>query len=357
MFYLEKLEITNFRGYQNAQFEFNPQQNIFYGNNAVGKTSLVEAIYCLSFTKSFKNSKDRDLIRVGAPFYRIKGTFVNGENRDEVVLTYDMTDKRITKNQKTAKNISEYLGYFVCVDFSPDDLDLIKGSPQTKRKFIDANLGQIDSGYLNALMKSRKVLKERNEYLKTTEENKVDFAFLNVLTNLLVEQNRIIIAKRNDFIEALNTEVQIAFREITNGEESAKMVYNPNCTVDNLEKKAKERLSHDLYMQQTTWGTTRDDVLMYIEEQEAAGYASQGQMRSLCLAVKIGLMRLLDQKKIRTILILDDVFSELDIHRQKAILRQINKQKQTFITTTSISSVDEETKRTSKLWEMKRGEE
>lgn len=357
MFYLEKLEITNFRGYQYAQFVFDPYQNIFYGDNAVGKTSLVEAIYCLSFTKSFKNSKDKDLVRVNESFYRIKGTFVNGEDRDEVVLTYDSIDKRIIKNEKTAKNMSEYLGYFVCVDFSPDDLELIKGAPQNKRKFIDANLGQIDQSYLQALMKFRKVLKERNEYLKTVEENKVDFSFLAVLTSILIEQSKIIIQKRKQFIDQLNHEVNIAFQSITNGEESYKMVYNPNCTVDNLEKKAKDRLAHDLFSKQTTWGITRDDILMFIDDQEALHFASQGQMRTLCLAIKIGLMRLLDKLNIRTILILDDVFSELDIHRQKAILTQINHQKQTFITTTSITNMDEETKNTSKLWEIKRGEE
>ena len=144
MFYLKKLKMVNFRCYNEREFFFDPGINIIIGFNAAGKTTLVEGIHCLGFGRTFKNTKDLDLIKKGATFYNIKGEFYNDDEISDILLAYDSKDKRIIRNDKTYKSISEYLGFFNTVVFSPDDLELVKGTPAIRRRFLDVNMGQIN---------------------------------------------------------------------------------------------------------------------------------------------------------------------------------------------------------------------
>src|SRR5690554_1914488 len=354
-FFLEELKLKNFRSYEQAKYQFSPHRNIIVGLKAVGKTNLVEAVYCLCFTKSFKNNKDADLIKFGSSFFNLKGKFSNFERTDNVLLSYDGKDKRIQKDNYVYKTISDYLGYVNAIVFSPDDLELVKGAPSVRRRFLDTNIGQINKEYLQASIKYKNVLKERNEFLKSVVNEKTDDVLLDVITKGLIEYGKIIIKKRNAFVSDLNTYIKPNIKTISKEAEEIKIVYKPNTNVDNLWKTANEKKFNDLMMKTTTWGPTRDDFEILVNGHLAANYCSQGQIRTATLAIKLALAEYIKQKNERIIVILDDVFSELDNERQNQVLKLLDNNNQTFITTTTIESIDDAIKKESLVIEIERG--
>lgn len=341
MFFIKKISFTNFRCYEKGSFDFFSGKNIIIGKNASGKTSLVEGIYCLCFTKSFKNVKDNGLVNKNKSFFNIKGEFEN-VNNSSVMISCDLNNKKITKDQKTYKNISEYVGFFNCVVFSPDDLSLIKGSPSERRKFLDVNISQIDKIYMENLISYKKILKERNEFLKSIENNEINNDLFEVLTEKLIEKANVLILKREAFINKLNEFISLIMNDISSKEEKLSIVYKPNCNVDNLWKTAKDNKKLDIITKTTNFGPSRDDFSILINNDEAQIYASQGQIRSAALSIKLGLVNLFKKYNSKTIIILDDVFSELDNNRQKQILNLLSKENQTFITTTSLEHLSED---------------
>jgi DNA replication and repair protein RecF len=241
MFYIENVELTQFRCYKSARFTFSPTKNIIYGNNASGKTSLVEGIHCLGIGKTFKNAKDNDLVKKTDTFMSVKAQIVDDRGPQIVLFAYDGQTKQITKNNKPYKRLSEYLGYFNVVVFSPDDLELIKGSPSERRRFLDVSIGQIDHDYLESLIRFKKILKERNEYLKNASEQPANDPFLEVLDTSLIEQSRIIIERRTTFVEELNRAIQPINLQLSAEKERLEVVYTPNCPANQLATRAKER--------------------------------------------------------------------------------------------------------------------
>lgn len=354
-FYLQKLQLINFRCYRNKVFEFGPQRNIIVGANAVGKTSLVEGVYCLGFAKTFKNVKDLDLIKKDESYYNLKGDFLNNDTIDKVIISYNQKDKRVIKNNYTYKSISDYVGYFNVITFSPDDLELIKGSPNIRRRFLDIHLGQINPSYLQALINYKKILRERNEYLKGIVNNQYDKVLLNVLTSSLIKEAKVIIEEREALIKDINQYINPIIEKLSKKQEKLILVYKPNCNVDKLWKSADEKLNNDILMQTTTWGPARDELLILVNNENASTFCSQGQIRSACLAIKLALVELMKQKNKRVIIILDDVFSELDNHRQNEILELLDNDKQTFITTTSIDNLSSEIIKNSNVINIERG--
>lgn len=356
-FYLKQLKLINFRCYDHVEFEFNPGINIIHGLNAVGKTSLVEAIHCLGFGRSFKTNKDLDLVKIGTTYYNLKGIFLNQEEKHDIFLAYDSKDKRIKHNDKVYRSISEYLGFFNTVCFTPDDLELIKGAPSLRRRFIDLNYSQINKEYLYDLIKYKQILKERNQFLKEINEKSFDKALLSVLTDSLVASASKVVAGREKFIDALNKVIKTYANTLSNGSELIEIVYKPNENVDNLWKSAKDHASYDILMKTTTWGPGRDEVLILNNGETASIYSSQGQIRTICLALKLGLADLFSQYNDKIIIILDDVLSELDINRQNELLKLLKMPKQIFITTTSVEQISDEVLNKSKIIEIARRRE
>lgn len=353
MFYLKHIKLTNFRCYDAATYDFYPGINIILGDNATGKTSLVEAIHCLGFGRSFKSSKDSELIKKSSFYYNIRGEFISENEINDILLAYDAENKQIKHNEKVYKSISEYLGYFNTVVFSPDDLELIKGSPAIRRKFLDINLAQINKQYLYTLIRFKALLKERNQYLKT----QTDPTLLNVLTESFIDTSKRVISQREAFVASLNQVVGPISLKLSKGREKVELVYKPNVNVDNLWKSAKEHASYDTLMQTTTWGPSRDEVLILINGELAATYSSQGQIRTACLAIKLALTEQFSEFNDKIIVILDDVFSELDSERQNELLMLLNKTKQIFITTTSVDNLSPEVLNNSKIIEIRRRRE
>lgn len=342
MFYISKIKLINYRCYLKQEFNFSPKRNILVGKNAVGKTSIVEAIHTLATAKSFRSVKDIDLINKGNNFYNVKGDFVLDDETSNIMVGYDSIDKRITKNSYVYKNISDFVGFINIVLFSPDDLDLVKGSPGGRRRFLDQNISQISKGYLTSLIKYKKILKERNEFIKSSDYKNYNKELLSVITEALINEASIIINLRDSFINELNPYLKSISEELSEGSEFVQAVYKPNCIVDNLWKTSQERLSYDFLMKTTTWGPTRDDINFLVNDQEAAIFCSQGQIRTVSLGAKLSLAQIFKQKNEKTIVILDDVLSEFDKTRQERVLKILDKDIQTLITTTSIENLNEE---------------
>lgn len=350
MFFLENIALTNFRCYDSLKESFSDKTNIIVGNNATGKTSLVEAIYYLGVAKSHKAKSDDEIIKHNQDFSMIKGYFENGKGTDEVVLTISKDGKKIIKNKKPLKSFSEYLGYFNAVMFCPEDVGLITGAPLNRRKFLDINIGQINSKYLNSAIKYRKILKQRNELLKSYgNSNNFNDDLLSVYTKALIEEAKIIISEREKFISDLNRHLVGKCLVISGKKDEAKIIYNPNCLIENLESEAKSKNSLDKLTKTTNWGPHRDDFYININDMDSSKFASQGQQKTLALSIKLGVADLIKQMQRDIIVILDDVFGELDSLRQNRLLDLLKMSSQIFITTTSVEFLSDNVLENSKI--------
>lgn len=341
MLRINKIDLNNFRCYEKSSFSFEKGINIIVGNNATGKTSLVEAIYLLGMCKSFRTSTDNDLVRNNETYYCVSGNVESNFNHN-IVISYSSEGKKISKDGEIFKSLSDYLGEIIIVSFTPDDLKLIKGEPKHRRRFLDINLGQINKKYLNILMNYNKTLKERNEYLKSidlsSESN--NFELLSILDGLLIKYGKEIISLRRKFIEDLNQYIEENVLKITFSKETGKIVYHPNVSEDEFEKTLKSKHNYDLITKTTSCGPHRDDFVVLINGFNAQTYGSQGQQRTLSLGIKLGLADLIRSNEKDIIVILDDVFGELDENRQKDLIKLLGEKSQTFITTTNISQID-----------------
>lgn len=360
MFSLEKIKLTNFRCYSNYEQDFSSKINIVIGNNATGKTSLVEAIYALGITKSPKASSESEMIKHNEDFCSIKGWFID-ENKHEVVYSIsnkgNQVAKQIIKDNKKASSLSEYLGFYCVVMFSPEDIELINGAPLLKRRFLDTNIGQINGIYLNSLTRYRKILKERNQLLKDIAFNgSINQDLLDIYSNELIKEAKIIIKERRKFIEKINIFFKEQVKAISYGKETAELKYMPDSSEEEIEKKFKESKSLDLLSKTTNVGPHRDDFVVEFNGYEA-NFASQGQQKTFALALKLALIDILREQSEKIIVILDDVFGELDIIRQKEIIKLLKMDYQIFITTTSIEHLDSEVLNGSNVIEiMEKGE-
>ena len=339
--WLKTLKIKHFRNYQAAEVDFDPGLSIFLGQNAQGKTNILEAIYFLALTRSHRTRTDKDLIHFQEKNLQISG--IIEKTTGKIPLDIELTPKgRITKiNHLTQGKLSDYIGVVNVVLFAPEDLQLIKGAPALRRKFIDIELGQIKPIYLSDLSNYNHVLKQRNAYLKAND--KVDETFLSVLDEQLIDFGCRVMQHRLDFIEKLEGFAQESHSDISQGKEKLTIKYLssvPFSRLEDLEASFRSALSEsrrrDLFKKNTGVGPHRDDINFFINDMDA-GFGSQGQHRSVVLSLKLAEIKLIESlTKDTPILLLDDVMSELDNMRQLKLLETISQNIQTFITTTSL---------------------
>lgn len=355
MFYLKRIKIINFRCFDRKEIELLDKINIIVGDNAVGKTSIAESVYLLSCCKSHRTNSDNDILKKGKDFYTlIADVVLNPKESDNIKLCFDGKGKKVLKNEKLYPNLSDYIGYIHSVIFCPEDLKLINGEPSLRRRFLDLYISQIDKDYLISLIKYKKILKNRNEYLKKSFEN-VDLIYLETITNALINEGKIIIDKRKEYINRLNDHFNDVIAVISGNEECGKLVYNPNVSVENFQSKMKENLEKDLIMQTTLFGPHKDDMEILIDNEKASVFASQGQQRTLALALKLAQAYVVKKKSERIIIILDDVFAELDKKRQNNIIKILNYDCQIIITTTSIDELSKSVLKNSNVIEIDKG--
>ena len=339
--WLQHLSLKTFRNYKETKIDFNPKLNVFLGRNAQGKTNMLEAIYFLALTRSHRTRTDKNLIHFDEEQLHLTGR-VQKKN-GSIPLEIELTSKgRVTKvNHLKQARLSDYVGYMNVILFAPEDLQLIKGSPSIRRKFIDMELGQIKPIYLSDLTNYNHILKQRNTYLKSTQ--KIDETFLSVLDDQLVEYGCRVMKHRSDFIKKLEKYSRNKHFELSNQTEELSIHYQPSVNLivnKNLNDSFKEALekskSRDLFKKNTGVGPHRDDISFYINGMDAS-FGSQGQHRSLVLSIKLAEIDLMESVTNEfPILLLDDVMSELDNTRQLKLLETISQSIQTFITTTSL---------------------
>lgn len=322
---IKSLELKNIRLFKNNSFNFNKNIVIFKGMNAVGKTTILESIYFSIMLKSPRTNDDFDLISFGANLGVIK-LFANKEYK--VVLN---KEKKAFINDIEVKSLKEYIGINNVVMFSPNDLDLVYGSPSIRRKFLDINISQISKAYLNNLTEYKKVLKLRNDILKV---EKIDNILLTVTTEKLIELAKEIIKFRYEFIKEINDNL------IGISDELIELEYSPSTSFKSINEDFNKSLELDIFNKCTNKGPHRDDIIFKIDKKESI-YASQGQVRSLVLALKLTLIKLIKKyKNNNPIILLDDVLSELDDYRRNRLFKLLNSDFQIFISTTELNNID-----------------
>ena len=333
--YVESIELENYRNYRNVKVEFGRNTNILYGNNAQGKTNILESIYMAATTKSHRGSKDRDIIRIGEDESHIR-LFVN---KQDISHRIDM-HLRKNKNKGVAidgisiRRAIELYGLLNVIFFSPEDLTIIKNGPAERRRFMDLELCQISRLYYQNLSSYNKILNQRNNLLKQIYYNKNLMDTLDVWNTQLVDSGVRIIKERRNFIEMMNEIIGDIHSRLTSGREKLDITYDCNVDEDSFEKALQEKMETDLRYSSTQSGPHRDDISFLINGIDARKYGSQGQQRTVALSLKMAEIKLV--KKIindNPILLLDDVMSELDTSRRDALIEEI-KDIQTIITCT-----------------------
>lgn len=339
--WLESIQLKNYRNYDQLDATFSPKLNVFLGQNAQGKTNFLEAIYFLALTRSHRTRHDKELVNFREKEFAISG--IVNRATSKLPLDIILTDKgRICKlNHLKQTRLSDYIGKMTVVLFAPEDLQLVKGSPSLRRKFMDIDLGQIKPLYLSDLSSYNHVLKQRNSYLKSTD--KVDTVFLSVLDDQLADFGSRVIKHRLDFIQQLEIEADKNHHAISNQLEHLKISYQSSVNLTDLSTIKEDFLAQleknhqrDIFKRTTSLGPHRDDLTFFIND-IPADFCSQGQHRSLILSLKMAEIELFKaQTGDYPILLLDDVMSELDNQRQLRLLEGIKENVQTFITTTSL---------------------
>lgn len=334
---LKSIALNHFRNYSDMFLEFDKGTNILYGDNAQGKTNILEAVYVSGTMKSHKGSKDKELIQFGQEESHIR-TVVE---RDGLDYQIDMHIKKhkpkgIAINKVPIKKASELFGILNIVFFSPEDLNIIKNGPSERRRFLDMELCQLDSIYLYHLTKYNKILNQRNKLLKDINFRPELADTLSVWDMQLIEYGKKIINSRNKFIERLNEIVPNIHKNISGNREELILHYEPNVKEDDMERELLKNQARDLKFGMTSIGPHRDDMSFNIQDVDIRRFGSQGQQRSCALSLKLSEIELVKQSIRETpVLILDDVLSELDSSRQNFLLNSIH-DIQTVITCTGL---------------------
>lgn len=343
---IKQIVLKNFRNYDLAHFTFSDSTNVLIGKNAQGKTNLIEAIYLLSIAKSFRTRSNEEMIQFDKEFARIIGQVeTNSVYRDLEMILFSQGKQAKINNAKCNKT-SEFVGHFNVVVFTPDDLFFVKGSPKIRRRFMDIELSKISTMYLSYLNTYQHYLKERNQYLKKSNfTQKRDNTYLSIVTEQMVDALIEIAIRRQSFICKISDYANEIYKQIAGNDESICIIYD---TFFDLNKFTKEDLmsfykkneDRDYKTAITNHGIHKDDLIILLNNKEASQFASQGQQRSIVLAIKIALLKYI-YKEIGEypVLLLDDVLSELDINRQNLLLDLVSDEIQTFITTTSIEGI------------------
>lgn len=335
--YIKSIELNNFRNYEDLSIEIDPSTNIFYGDNAQGKTNILEALYLSGTTKSHKGSKDKDIIKFDADESHIRVELLKNE------MTYRI-DMHLRKNKTKAiaingipiKKAAELLGILNIVFFSPEDLSIIKNGPSERRRFIDMELCQLDSYYLHNLSNYNKAINQRNSLLKDIYMNPSLRDMLDVWDEQIISFGTKIIDRRKRFIDELNNIIKDIHYHLTGGKETCEIIYNPDVDIENFKSNMLSKRENDIKYKTTSCGPHRDDIIFKTNDIDIRKFGSQGQQRTAALSLKLSEIELVKLiTKDTPVLLLDDVLSELDSNRQKFLLESI-KDIQTLITCTGL---------------------
>lgn len=342
--YLKKLQLTNFRNYENLELEFSENINVFVGNNAHGKTNILESIYLSSITKSYRTNKDIECIKFDSEYFRINHEYIlDNDSKIDVEVYLDNTNKKqIKENGIRINKYADFIGTIPLVIFSPDNMDIVRGSPKNRRKFLDILISQLSRSYVISLQEYNKLLALKNNLLKQDKLH-VDLTYLDLLDEKLAEKIEYIMLYRNKYVDNVEKHATKIQKKLSKGDECLKLKYVSDFlgkSKEDIKKILLNSRENDFFRKTSNKGIGHDDIIVFVNEKEVATYGSQGQNRTALLSMKLAEFEILKEEKENTpIILLDDVFSELDRERINFLIEYVSKY-QVFITTTEIDSID-----------------
>ena len=367
--YLKHFIAQNYRNLQQFEVDFDPNVNIFIGQNAQGKTNLLEAIYFLALTRSHRTSNDKELIAFGKDYANVSGHIYKSQVDLSLRVLITTKGKKVWVNRVEQAKLSKYVGELNAILFSPEDLDLIKGAPNLRRRFMDQEFGQISAEYLYFAGKYKQVLQQKNNYLKQLAKGEArDTMFLEVLSDQLAGVAAEVIVRRFQFLNYLDQYARDAYAHISTSAEKLEVIYRPSVkeisVKDSVEEVYHKVLNNfqknqklEILKGTTLSGPHRDDIEFELDGKNAHLYGSQGQQRTIALSIKLAEIQLVHQLTDEyPLLLLDDVMSELDHNRQSALLNYIHGKTQTFITTTDLEGISWEIIKKPKIYRIKSGQ-
>ena len=358
--FIKSIYLNKFRNYDQLKIDFKNGINIIVGENGQGKTNLLESIYVLGLTKSHRSFIDNNLVKEGENKSIIQGII----EKENISTKYEIeigNSKILKIDNDKIKKITDYISNINIIIFYPDDLEIIKGSPNLRRRYINLEISQLCSNYMTILNDYNKLLKMRNDYLKN---NYIDDNYLNIITNYLIEKATQIILMRKKFIDRLNEIIPKIYEdisELSNFSIKYKCCikvdeYNEKNIVEKLKNISEELKNTEIKYKTTLFGPHKDDIEFYLNNYNLKLYGSQGQQRMAILSLKLAEIEIFKKyKNTLPILLLDDVFSELDDKKKNNLLNYINENIQTIITTTDINNINNDIVKKSNIIEIFNG--
>lgn len=364
---LQELSLRHFRNYEQLQLEFAPGVNVLLGENAQGKTNLLEAIHVLALTRSHRTSRDRELIQWNQKQAIVAGRVKKRVETLPLEVELDQSGKRVKVNHLYQPRLSSYVGGLNVVLFAPEDLELVKGSPQVRRRFMNMEFGQMNAQYLHIASQYRSLLAQRNNYLRQLKyQEQTDRVLLSVLSEQLAQAGAQVSKLRYDLIHHLERWAQVLQEQISVQKEQLTIKYvsqlqiDENSDIEDLKKQLQDiygqQLDREIELGTTLTGPQRDDIQFMVNGQNVQHYGSQGQQRTTALAVKLAEIDLMkEQTGEYPLLLLDDVLSELDDDRQTSLLGAIQDKVQTFLTTTSLGGISRDLIKSPTIFHIQQG--
>lgn len=353
---ITKLELNNFRNYKKKIFDNFSNLNIIIGKNGIGKTSIIEAIYLGSLAKSFKTNNEHLIIKNDSDYFRIKIYYFDYGPKKNLEVFYDKDGKKTRINSKIQRKLSEFISQYRVIMLSPDELKLIKSSPNTRRNYLNIQISQLHKEYLYFLNNYNTLIKNKNDYLKKLMFNSnLDTRYLDILDEKIVEEGLKIYSYRKKYIDMINDYINDIFKKYQdNNKIEIKYIsdYEINDKQKLLEVLRKNR-KKEINIGMTSFGVHRDDYEFLQNGNNAKEYSSQGLQKLIVLAMKLSEVQIFVKKyEIYPILLLDDLFSELDEKNRNNIFKSLDKEIQIFITTTDLKNINKRIIERAKIFDL-----
>jgi len=362
---LTKINLINFRNYSKCSIKFNNKVNIFIGNNAQGKTNILESVYVLALTKSYRTNYDDILKKKGSDSYKIKGEVKIGKYFKNLSISVLNNDKKVFVNDTNIKRISDYVSNLNVILFSPEDVETIKGSPSLRRDLLNIEISQLQQQYIKNYNEYNKILKMRNDYLKLIYTNGIsDIRYLDVLTDNLIDRASYIYKERLEFIKKINSNISNIYKDLTKTDD-LKIQYETNIDIidksieqikELLKEKYKSNQNREIIAGITLYGPHRDDFHFFINDNNIKTFGSQGQQKMAIIAFKLAEIPIFEEiTGTKPILLLDDIFSELDKTKRNRLIEYINNGIQVIITSNDTVGINKKLLDNAKIFKIDNG--
>ena len=353
---ITKLELLNFRNYKKKNFDNFSNLNIIIGKNGIGKTSIIEAIYLGSLAKSFKTNNEVSIINEDSDFFRVKVHYFDYGPKKDLEIYLDKSGKKTKINSKIQRKLSDFISQYRIILLSPDELKLIKSSPNTRRNYLNIQISQLNKEYIYNLNNYNNLIKNKNDYLKKLMLNSnLDARYLDIIDEKIVDEGMKIYSFRKNYIDSINKYINTIFDKYIKNK-GLYIKYLSDYDINNKEellKELKKNRRREINIGMTDFGVHRDDYEFIHNDNNAKEYSSQGLQKLIVLAMKLSEVQIfINDYEIYPILLLDDLFSELDEKNRNNIFKSLDKNIQVFITTTDLKNINKNIIKKAKIYDL-----